>query len=101
MNLRGVYRNGQDCWLKVSPKRSRVRMRSVFLATATKPSGHCSEAKPAHNHATLPVMLCTSGVIYCQQWLERKQMHGGDDLEPNEALTDANMNPTCIMPATT
>jgi len=42
----GVRGLGRACWLNVSPRRSTVRMRSVLRATAQKPSGHCSDAKP-------------------------------------------------------
>lgn len=36
------------CWLNASPTFSTVRMRSVPLDTATKPSGHWSDAKPVN-----------------------------------------------------
>ena len=53
-NPRGVYRSGTVLWLNTSPRRSSVKIRKDDLATATKPSGHCSEAKPAHAATASP-----------------------------------------------
>ena len=47
MSSRGVYLSFSEAALKLSPRRSAARTRSVFPQDATMPSGHCSERNGA------------------------------------------------------